>query len=187
MDKQSNPNNGEKLNKFQFILYGGVIPLLLSSVIILILLQITGFNVMEKAKSIPVVASYIEKREKENSIEVYQKRLDNLKVQLQKEQSKVNELEETMAVKDREIERLRSQKEKLEQEIAKATSIENSLNQIVLIYEEMSPETIAAILLEMDENMAVKILQQLKESTVSKVLEKMPANQAARFTAKLAQ
>lgn len=187
MEKKIESKNNGKLNKFQFFLYGGVIPLFLSTIIIVLLLQLFGYNVAEKVKSIPVVKSYIEKREKENTLELYENRLEDLNIRLQKEKNTIKELENKLKKKEQEIARLVSEREQLEHEIAQATTVQSGMKEVVLIYEKMSPENIANILVEMDANTAVAILEQLSESKVSKVLEKLPPRQAAQFTAKLAE
>ncbi len=124
MEKKIDTKNSGKLNKFQFFLYGGVIPLLLSTVIIVFLLQLFGYNVVEKVKSIPVVKSYLEKREKENTLELYEKRLEDLNIRLQKEKNTIKELESKLEKKDQEIARLVTEKEQLEHEIAHATTVQ---------------------------------------------------------------
>jgi flagellar motility protein MotE (MotC chaperone) len=61
------------------------------------------------------------------------------------------------------------------------------MDQLVKVYETMSPEEAAARMNIMDEKLAIELLSGMKGKTVGKILGNMTAEKAADLSSKLAK
>ncbi|MCU9612102.1 hypothetical protein OEV98_00835 [Caldibacillus lycopersici] len=187
MDNEAKETVENKLGIFQWILFAGIIPLMIGITLFLLVLEISGYNVVEHAKKLPIVASFYSKEEEKSPEAKLEKELKETKAKL--EDSKANEKKKTaeLEAKDKELQAALQDNKKLTEELQQIKD-SNAINDALLkTYEMMTPDRAAEILIEIDQETAVKILSNLKEATLVEILENMPVNKAAVFTAKLAK
>jgi flagellar motility protein MotE (MotC chaperone) len=196
MSKDAYENKEKKMNIFQWIVYAGIIPLLIGLALFIFILEIAGVSVIDEVKKLPVISSFTEAEEAtsedtDSEIKRLQERVEDLESQLNEEKFNSNQLSLDLEDKESEIQTLLEEKGQLEQEIDRLNEAmgndELDSGAIFSTYESMSPKKSAAIIAEMDEETALNILRNISEETLAKILENMPAENAAIYTAELAE
>ena len=177
----------KKPSLIQKLFFWVIIPLLFVSAVLLIVAEVTGTNVFEKAKEITGTSSADEKAKDATKFNANnEKQIADLKAQIQEKDAEVaklqSEVEDAKSAKSKmriEKHRLAVQIKKLE----KGDSITKAqFSDLVTTYEKMTPKAAAPAITNMKDPDALKILSNLKPDTLAAILEKMPSNKAAHYT-----
>ncbi|PLS16678.1 hypothetical protein CVD28_16510 [Bacillus sp. M6-12] len=181
-------------NKLQWFLFIVVIPLFFTITITLIVLTVAGVNVFEAGKEygqkIPFVSSlFKEDEDPVNSTQESEKKIIDLKAEMEDRQAQIEKLEGMIESNDKELERAELEKQRLEEAIAELTAARDenkrAFKDIIKTYETMSPKKSAPIISELKDEEALKILSTVSADTLASILEQMEPADAARLTQKL--
>lgn len=174
----------KKPGKFQKAFFWFIIPLLFASAILLIILQVTGTNVFEKAKDIAGITQSEDKKGATN--ENYEQQIVSLKSQLQEKDAEIKTMQDQIDEQRQKAKKVTLEKKRLKKEIKKLKTAQEdktaSIDNLVATYEQMRPKSAAPALVAMEDSEAVAIMRKLKTETLAAILEKMSAADAARFT-----
>ncbi|WAA13602.1 MotE family protein [Fervidibacillus halotolerans] len=182
----------KKFGIFQWIVFGGIFPILIALSILLIVLSIQGINVFKETEKIPVIGNFLgQEKNDETSVDDLENTIRKLQAELKNEEAKSSQLQSKLEDKEKEIAQLEEEKKRLERDLnelmnSKGTTSKN-WDSVIKTYETMKPKEAALILVEMDENTALNILADLSEDQLADILEKMPPQDAAQFTNRLAE
>jgi flagellar protein FlbB len=192
LEKEEHAEKG--YSKLQWFLFAVFIPLLFAVTLGLVIMTVAGVNVFEAAQKygakIPGVAQFVGNVEK-TSEQMLKEDLLQQKATIEEKKLQIKELEKELENKQREIDSLKNEIERLnaEMETKQTTESENekeqTMNDIIKMYESMSAKNAAKIIPEMSDNDAIKILASLKSETAAEILEKMEPAIAAKYTALL--
>ena len=193
--KAENPNEIEvkekPYNKLQWFMFA-TIPVIFTVLIVLIVLSVAGVNVFQFSKDlaskVPVISSLIEKSD-EPSENDFQKEIVNLEGEIKDKETQMTKLESIIETKDKEIQTLDIEKQRLQQEISELKAVQNddkrAFKDLIKTYETMSAKKAAPIISALPDEQAVKILSSVKTDTLAAILEKMEPEVASRLTQKL--
>lgn len=189
--KVMNEQNDKKTkNKFQWFLYVVLIPLLFAIFIGLVVAQVAGVNVFEKAKEIstklPFAASANSETKSGKSLKKYEDKIVDLQAEIENKNAELTQLQSKIDSQDTEKNQLLLEQKRLQDEITELKQIQEknkkAFSEIVRTYETMSAKNAAPIILNMNDKEALKILSNMKSDVLAKVMEKMPADRAAKYT-----
>lgn len=170
--------------KFQKAFFWIIIPLLFASAILLIVFEVTGTNIFEKAKDIAGVSQNEESNEINNKN--YEEQIVNLKAQQQEKEAEIKSLQDQIDQQKITAKKERIEKRRLKKEIKKLKSGSKdetaSIDSLVATYEQMRPKSAAPALVALKDEEAIAIMSKLKTETLAAILEKMSPDEAARFT-----
>lgn len=172
--------------KFQKAFFWVIIPLLFASAILLIVFQVTGTNVFEKAKELTGISQSDDVSKVNNKN--YEDQLVSLKSQLQEKEAEIKGLQDQIDQQKTDAKKERIEKRRLKKEIKKLKSdskdemTNTSIETLVATYEQMRPKSAAPALVALKVEEAVAIMSKLKTETLAAILEKMSPDDAARFT-----
>ncbi|UII57412.1 MotE family protein [Cytobacillus spongiae] len=189
MEKEIEEKEGKKYNKFQWFLVAFLIPVLFAVTVALIVSTVAGFNVFELAKEygskVPILSSIIPADETK-SLEKLEDHMIELQGQIKDREAKISKLETDIDTKDKEVERVKLEKEQLQKQIDELVAIQEenkrAFKDIIKTYETISPKKSAPIITSMTDDEAIKILTNIKAETLAGIMENMPPEDAARFT-----
>lgn len=183
------PAQEKKPGKFQKVFFWFIIPLLFASAILLIILQITGTNVFEKAKDLAGITQSADKKGEKN--DNYEQQIVSLKSQLQEKDAEIKTMQDQIDEQRARAKKVTIEKKRLNKEIRKLKSAEHdasaTIDSLVATYEQMRPKSAAPALVALKDSEAIEIMRRLKTETLAAILEKMSADDAARFTRLLAE
>ncbi|WP_338754003.1 MotE family protein [Bacillus sp. FJAT-52991] len=191
---------GNKTSKLQWLLFAVIIPLLFAVTVSLIVMTIAGVNIFDKAKelgaSIPGVSSMIDSESSKDS-KVAKDRLVSLQAEVEDQKAEIEKLQKKLEASDQEIEKLLTEKDRLEIELeqqqkqeedsGKGKTDDKGDNPLIDTYESMSPKNIANILVNLSDNEAVSIISEMSTDKQAEILEKLPPETAAKYTKMLTQ
>lgn len=170
--------------KFQKAFFWIIIPLLFASAILLIVFEVTGTNIFEKAKDIAGVSQNEESNEINNKN--YEEQIVNLKAQQQEKEAEIKSLQDQIDQQKITAKKERIEKRRLKKEIKKLKSGSEdetaSIDSLIATYEQMRPKSAAPALVALKDEEAIAIMSKLKTETLAAILEKMSPDEAARFT-----
>ncbi|WAA10716.1 MotE family protein [Fervidibacillus albus] len=187
-------NKKEKKKKFgfwQWIVFGGIFPIIIVLSVLLAIFSIRGVNIFEEVEKIPVIGSlFTDENSVGTTVEDLENTINDLQAELKNEEAKATQLQSELETKENEIAQLQAENERLEQSVNELQSSNTTTNtdwdSVVKTYETMKPKDAALILVEMDEATALNILAELTEDQLADILEKMSPEEAAQFTDQLA-
>lgn len=163
-----------------------LIPVLFALAVGMIVAEVTGTNVFEKAKTVIGSKSDEENTIAPQKVDDYNKQIVNLKAQLKEKDAIVTSLQSKIDASKTDASKAEIEKKRLEKEITKLqkTKIDTKVDNTVLTktYEQMAPKSSAAVISAMSDEEAMKILRNLKPVTLAAVLEKMTPEKAAGYT-----
>lgn len=164
-----------------------LIPVLFALAIGMIIAEVTGTNVFEKAKTVVGSTSESEKNKlSTQNVDDYNKQIVNLKAQLKEKDAVITSLQSKIDTSKTEASKSEIEKKRLEKEITKLqkTKADTNVDSTTLTktYEQMAPKSSATIISAMSDEEAMKILRNLKPVTLAAVLEKMTPEKAAAYT-----
>lgn len=172
--------------RLQKLFFWVIIPVLFALAIGLIVAEVTGTNVFEKAKSIIGNDSAQTEQTAEQSIEDYNKEIVKLQAQVKEKEALVTKLQSQIDSSKTDTSKLEVEKKRLEKELKKLqegkTDTKTDTTLLTKTYEQMAPKSAAAAISAMKDEEALSILQNLKPATLAPILEKMTAEKAAYFT-----
>lgn len=191
-----NQNEKKKINPILWFLFAIVIPLIIVLVIVAVILNFTGFNVLEwskeKGSEIPVVSNFIPDEEEltlEMEIENLKEELELKNDELEQMETQIEDLEMEILQLEQEID---SQEEIIAQyeseEVEKEESIESgnkAIKDLATTFSEMKPARAADILSEMNEREIVLILNDLPNDVRGEILQAMETELAAKIASQL--
>jgi len=171
--------------KLQKLFFWVIIPVLFTLAIGLIVAEVTGTNVFEKAKTVMGGKNNAEDVNKETA-DQYNQQIVALKAQLKEKDAIVNQLQTKIDANKTDAAKAEVEKKRLEKEVTKLQNgkadTKTDINALVKTYEQMAPKSSAAVISTMNDDQALKILKNLKPATLAPILEKMTPEKAAHYT-----
>lgn len=182
----------KKLGPFQWIVFGGIFPIIIVLTVLLAILSFRGVNIFEETEKIPVIGSlFTDENTDESTVDDLENTILELQAELKNEQAKTTQLQSELETKENEIAQLQAENEQLEQNVNELQNSNSTTStdwdSVVKTYEAMKPKDAALILVEMDETTALNILAELTEDQLADILGKMSPEDAANFTDQLAE
>lgn len=182
-EQNSEPKGPGKLQKLFFWV---IIPVLFALAVGLIVAEVTGTNVFEKAKTLVGKNSDQTEQTTEQSIEDYNKEIVKLQAQVKEKEALVTKLQSQIDANKTDTSKLEVEKKRLEKEVKKLQDgkADNKTDSTLLTktYEQMAPKSAAAAISAMKNEEALSILNNLKPATLAPILEKMTPEKAAYYT-----
>lgn len=189
MEKFVEEKEVHSVNRFHWFLFVVAIPSLFAIVIALVVLSFAGVNVFQTANDLGVKIPFISdmvKKEKQPSVEEFEKNIISLEAEINDREAKMEQLEAKIESKDMQVERMELEKTQLEAQIEELTAIQQenkrAFKDIVKTYETMSAKSAAPIIVKMEDDEALKILTNIKADSLAAIMEKLSAEDAAKFT-----
>lgn len=171
--------------KLQKLFFWVIIPVLFTLAIGLIVAEVTGTNVFEKAKT-AISGKESNKDVNKETAEQYNQQIVSLKAQLKEKDAIVNQLQTTIDTNKTDAAKAEVEKKRLEKEVTKLQNgkadTKTDMNALVKTYEQMAPKSASAVISAMGDDQALKILKNLKPATLAPIFEKMTPEKAAHFT-----
>lgn len=187
-------NETEVNSKFQWFLFAGVIPFLFATVFALVILTIAGVNLFETAKEygqhIPGISMLINGDKSEIDIEEkLRKDIVDLEVRNKDQVAIISKMQNEAEQNLQEQEKLQEEIDKLSLELKtleeQKIDANQSINEIVKMFESMSAQNAANILSELNDQEVMKIMGSLSTEALGAIFEKMSPAEAAKFTEQL--
>ncbi|MGX1982750.1 flagellar motility protein MotE (MotC chaperone) [Thermolongibacillus altinsuensis] len=213
-DLERSEGTEKKNSKILWFLFVVFIPLLFAISVALLILTFSGVNVFEEGKKygqkIPFVSQFIPGTEA-NTMKQLQEEIVQLKATIVEKDKEIEQVNQSLEEKQKEIDalkqeiaRLNAEKEQLgnesgtqsettqqtetkQAEMKQTETPQQTMRDIIKMYETMSPRKAAEIISQMSEQEAVNLLSRLKSDKVAAILEKMDAASAAKYTSLLAK
>lgn len=173
--------------KLQKLFVWVIIPLLFALAMGMIVAEVTGTNVFEKAKTIVGSDSATENdKAGEKSVDDFNKQIVDLKAQVKEQEALTVKLQSQLDSNKADAAKAEVEKARLEKEIQKLqqtkTDTATDSTAVTKTYEQMTPKAAAGAIAVMNEEEALKILRNLKPATLAPILEKMTPEDAAKLT-----
>lgn len=173
--------------KLQKLFVWVIIPLLFALAMGMIVAEITGTNVFEKAKTIVGSDSAADNdKASEKSVDAYNKQIVDLKAQVKEQEALAAKLQSQLDSNKSDAAKADVEKKRLEKEIQKLQKTKadtaTDTTTVTKTYEQMAPKAAAGAIAVMNEEEALKILRNLKPATLAPILEKMTPEDAAKLT-----
>ncbi|MGM7635839.1 MotE family protein [Bacillus sp. Hm123] len=200
MARKKKQEDGNKTSKLQWFLFAIVIPILFAITVALIVMTVAGVNIFDKAKeigaSIPGVSSMMDSETSKDE-KVAKNRLVSLQAEVEDQKAEIEKLQKKLETSDQKIEKLLTEKDRLEIEIEQQQKQEEdsntskrdnkSENPVIDTYESMAPKNIANIIVNLSDKEAVNIISAMSTDKQAQILEKLPPETAAKYTKMLTQ
>ncbi|MFC5603065.1 MotE family protein [Sporosarcina koreensis] len=174
---------------FQEVLLWTLIPLLFTTMVLLIIAYVADVNVFDKAKewtrSLPFVENKQADDEKGSDL-IIEERVVELQAEIQEKEAQLFKLQEDLAKSaDEKNALLKEQKSLLAQ--IEALKIEKDdykrdMKEVISTFEKMSAKSAAPVITKMSDAEAINILSNLKPEVLAPILEKMSPEDAAKYT-----
>lgn len=190
---QLTENEGSQEKKgihlFQSVLVWLLIPLLFTTMVLLIVAFVADVNVFDKAKELTQALPFV--KDKQNNDEdvvnlKVEERVVSLQAEIQEKEAQLIKLEEDLLKsKDEKNVLLDEQQNLLDQiESLKLEKDDNKrdMKEIISTFEKMSAKSAAPVITKMSDAEAIQILTSLKPEVLAPILEKMSAEDAAKYT-----
>lgn len=190
LDEQSKEKNGFRL--FRDILLWTLIPLLFTTMVLLIIAYVADVNVFDKAKewtkSLPFIADEQEKGETADDL-VIEERVVELQAEIQEKEAQLYKLQDDLTKSEEEKKTLLNEQKTLLSEIEtlklEKEDYKRDMKEIISTFEKMSAKSAAPVITKMSDAEAIQILASLKPEVLAPILEKMSAEDAAKYTSLL--
>lgn len=172
---------------FQKLFYWFLIPLMFLVAVVLVVAQISGVNVFEKARETANVLPFVSSEQQSTSeSQAAGEKVVELQAEIMEKETQIAELQTQLSGVSSENEQLLIEQEKLLYEIETLKRENNAseleFQEVLTTYEKMSPKKIAAAVVQLNDAEALRILSNLKTDTVAKVFEKMEPERVAHYT-----
>lgn len=177
-------------SKLQKLFVWVLIPVLFALAMGMIVAEVTGTNVFEKAKSFVGSSDEAEKEGmSQQTVAQYNKQIVDLKAELKEREALTEKLQTEIDNNKTTASKTEVEKKRLEKEVKKLqktkADTKTDTTTLVKTYEQMSPKAAAAVISAMSDEEALKILRNLKPATLAPVLEKMTPEKAAALSESL--
>lgn len=190
VDRNTDEKKGFRF--FRDILLWTLIPLLFTTMVLLIIAYVADVNVFDKAKewtnSLPFITDEQEKGEVTDDL-VIEERVVELQAEIQEKEAQLYKLQDDLTKSEEEKKTLLDEQNSLLAEI-EALKLEKEdykrdMKEIISTFEKMSAKSAAPVITKMSDAEAIQILASLKPEVLAPILEKMSAEDAAKYTSLL--
>lgn len=188
-------NEKQEYGKFQWFFFVILIPIIFTITLIIVILNVAGFNVLGNAKAVLSEVPIIEKVFKEQDEEVetninaeanetvkQTEENKKLKQTIDEQSAQINALENNVTTKEKEIQNLSQEIKSLEVQIEEIEESESNSIEITKLYNNMSSKKAAEIIPRLSEENALLILTSLDDRQVADILSKMTVDEAVKYT-----
>lgn len=190
----NNKREKKKMNPFVWVVFAIILPLFITSVIVLLALSFFNVDVFgwakEKGSTVPVVSSFIKTDEEEEltkELEQAEKIIENQQEEIEELQQELESLESINSRQEQDIAKLEKslEEEDLSDDPDGESPREKSVKQTAASFRKMDHEKAADIIQNLEQEAALSILQQLSNDVRGNILEQMESKKAAEFTEQL--
>ncbi|MCG5103488.1 magnesium transporter MgtE N-terminal domain-containing protein [Oceanobacillus alkalisoli] len=190
-------NEKKKINPILWLLFAVIIPLLIVIAIIVVILNFSGFSVIdwtkEKGSELPVISNFITNPEEDaldEEVSRLTEELETKTIEVEQLEAQIADLEMTMDQREQDAAReeaTNAPDESADEDAENETieEIDESLRDMAKTFEEMKAAGAAAILGNMDEEQIVLILRELPNDARGDILQAMEAELAATLAAEM--
>ncbi|TFB23211.1 hypothetical protein E3U55_05170 [Filobacillus milosensis] len=181
----------KQTNKFQWIFFAVIIPILFAITLALVISTVAGINPFQKAQEIgsqlPIISSFVTDPEEEEN----EKEIAGYEAKINDQEASIANLEAEISAKDEEIENLQEQITRYEQSIKsleeQSLKEDEAISKLSTSFSEMEATNAADILVDMNHELAVKVLIDMPGDIRGEVLAAMDSEEAAIFSNALYQ
>lgn len=179
----------KKANLFQTLLMWTLIPLLFTTMVLLIIAFVADINVLDEMKkmssSLPFSTEKKSVEDEELAADI-EERVVSLQAEIKEKESQVYKLQEELEQFKDEKNAWLTEQENLQRQIealqrAKEDN-KRDVKEIISTFEKMSAKSAAPVISNMNDAEAIQILTALKPEVLAPILEKMSAEDAAKYT-----
>ncbi|MGN7386814.1 MotE family protein [Sporosarcina sp. SAFN-015] len=174
---------------FQEVLLWTLIPLLFTTMVLLIIAYVADVNVFDKAKEWTKSLPFInEKQVDDENVDdlVIEERVVELQAEIQDKEAQLFKLQEDLAKSDDEKQALLDEQKSLLAQIEalkmEKDDYKRDMKEIISTFEKMSAKSAAPVITKMSDAEAIEILSSLKPEVLAPILEKMSPEDAAKYT-----
>ncbi|WOV86118.1 hypothetical protein QWT69_09135 [Sporosarcina oncorhynchi] len=174
---------------FQDLLLWTLIPLLFTTMVLLVIAYVADINVFDKAKEFTQTLPFVDKeKDDEDSTEdlAMGERVVTLQAEIQEKEAALYKLQEELDKSNIEKQDLLTEQQNLLNEIellkVQKDDSKRDMKEIISTFEKMSPKSAAPVISKMSDAEAIQILASLKPDTLAPILEKMSVEDAAKYT-----
>ena len=174
---------------FQELLLWTLIPLLFTTMVLLVIAYVADINVFDKAKEFTQTLPFVDKeKDDEDSTEdlAMGERVVTLQAEIQEKEAALYKLQEELDKSNIEKQDLLTEQQNLLNEIellkVQKDDSKRDMKEIISTFEKMSPKSAAPVISKMSDAEAIQILASLKPDTLAPILEKMSVEDAAKYT-----
>lgn len=174
---------------FQELLLWTLIPLLFTTMVLLIIAYVADINVFDKAKEFTQTLPFVDKEKDEaESMEniAMGERVVTLQAEIQEKEAELYKLQNELEKSNTEKQDLLTEQQNLLNEIellkVQKNDSKRDMKEIISTFEKMSPKSAAPVISKMSDAEAILILASLKPDTLAPILEKMSVEDAAKYT-----
>lgn len=173
---------------FQEVLLWTLIPLLFTTMVLLIIAYVADVNVFDKAKEWTESLPFGEKKQDEEIGDdtIIAERVVDLQAEIQEKEAQVFKLQEDLAKSEDEKQALLDEQTSLLAQIEalkmEKDDYKRDMKEIISTFEKMSAKSAAPVITNMSDAEAIQILASLKPEVLASILEKMSPEDAAKYT-----
>ncbi|MCM3637875.1 hypothetical protein M3152_09075 [Sporosarcina luteola] len=174
---------------FQEVLLWTLIPLLFTTMVLLIIAYVADVNVFDKAKEWTQSLPFTEEKQvddEKGSDLIIEERVVELQAEIQEKEAQLFKLQEDLSKSaDEKKSLLDEQKSLLGQIEALKTEKDDykrDMKEIISTFEKMSAKSAAPVITKMSDAEAIQLLSNLKPEVLAPILEKMSPEDAAKYT-----
>lgn len=186
-EKIAEKKKGTRL--FQEVLLWTLIPLLFTTMVLLIIAYVADVNVFDKAKEWTQSLPFTKEKqvdEESGSDLIIEERVVELQAEIQEKEAQLFKLQEDLAKSADEKKSLLDEQTNLLAQIEalkmQKDDYKRDMKEIISTFEKMSAKSAAPVITKMSDAEAIQILTNLKPEVLAPILEKMSPEEAAKYT-----
>jgi flagellar protein FlbB len=174
---------------FQEVLLWTLIPLLFTTMVLLIIAYVADVNVLDKMKQVTQSLTRTDDKqsndENENDL-IIEERVVDLQAEIQEKEAQLFKLQEELSKTEEEKKSLLDEQTSLLAQIEELKmgkeDYKRDKKEIISTFEKMSAKSAAPVITNMSDAEAIEILTSLKPEVLAPILEKMSPKDAAKYT-----
>ncbi|MFS0688097.1 hypothetical protein AB1K89_02450 [Sporosarcina sp. 179-K 8C2 HS] len=174
---------------FQEVLLWTLIPLLFTTMVLLIIAYVADVNVFDKAKEWSKSLPFADQKQADDEIGddlIIEERVVELQAEIQEKEAQLFKLRENLANSEDEkralVDEQRSLLAQIETLKMEKEDYKRDMKEIISTFEKMSAKSAAPVITKMSDAEAIEILTKLKPEILAPILEKMSPEDAAKYT-----
>ena len=174
---------------FQEVLLWTLIPLLFTTMVLLIIAYVADVNVFDKAKELTQSLPFTDDKQAdvENGDDlIIEERVVDLQAEIQEKEAQLFKLKEDLAKSEDEKKSLLDEQTSLLAQIEALKmdkeDYKRDMKEVISTFEKMSAKSAAPVITNMSDAEAIQILTSLKPEILAPILEKMSPEDAAKYT-----
>lgn len=174
---------------FQEVLLWTLIPLLFTTMVLLIIAYVADVNVFDKAKEWTQTLPFVEKNQADEDNEsdlIIEERVVELQAEIQDKEAQLFKLQDDLAKSADEKKALLDEQKNLLAQIEalkmEKDDYKRDMKEVITTFEKMSAKSAAPVITKMSDAEAINILSNLKPEVLAPILEKMSPEDAAKYT-----